>query len=601
MPTALTLFATGWRRTAAAAACAVVAAASVPVPARQPPARHVDENIAVPMRDGIVLRADVYRPSDELRRPTLVHRTPYDKTGTARDAIVAAAVARGYAVVLQDVRGRYASAGEFQAYHQEGKDGFDTIEWAAAQPWSNGRVGTFGLSYPGAVQWLAALESPPHLVAMAPAMTFASPDHFWYTGGVWDSSWLLWTWLNMAPDLRRRTGAEGARTSEAARATWKTDGRAALLSRPLSALPTFTGLAPWYYEWMRHPAYDPWWEWAEIAGKYGRVSAAVLNLSGWHDEMYGPVGAATNFAGLVAARGGQAGTARTQVVIGPWTHGNDLATTRIGAREMGPAASLDYDALVLDWMDRWLRGADNGVDRQPPVRAYVMGANAWHTGAVWPPPAESRPLFLSGAATASGPPGTLSWTPPAAAATSQFSSDAAGPVRDPHDGEFGALDFKALSRDPGVVTYDSAPLAGDLDVLGPIAASMFISVDVPDTDLWVKILDVHPDGTAFNVMSAGLDVVRASYRNRRADRELLQPGTVYRLDFTTLMTGNRFLKGHRVRVALMASFAPNMSWNLHTGALEADSAATATARITVHAGGDHPSRIVLPVVAGPAR
>jgi putative CocE/NonD family hydrolase len=598
MRTALTLLGSGSRRAMPAAACAAVAVATcVVLAARQAPNWHDDENVAVPMRDGVVLRADVFRPLDAGRRPTLVYRTPYDKSGTAKDSIVAAAVRRGYIVVLQDVRGRYASAGEFQAYHQEGKDGYDTIEWAAAQPWSNGRVGTFGLSYPGAVQWLAALESPPHLVAMAPAMTFASPTHFWYTGGVWDSSWLLWTWLNMAPDLRRRTGVDGERTYEAARATWKTAGRAALMSRPLSALPAFKGLAPWYYEWMRHPPYDPWWDWAEIAGKYGRVSAAVLNLSGWHDEMYGPVGATTNFAGLVAARGGDARTARTQVVIGPWTHGTDLATTRIGAREMGPAASLDYDTLVLDWMDRWLRDVDNRVDRQPPVRAYVMGANAWRTGEAWPPPAEPRPLYLAGTATAAGKPGTLSWTAPSVASTSRFVSDAARPVRDPHDGEFGALDFRALSRDPGVVTYDSAPLDGDLEVLGPIAASMFVSVDAPDTDLWVKILDVHPDGTAYNVMSAGLDVVRASYRNRRPERELLQPGTAYRLDFSTLMTGNRFLKGHRIRVALMASFAPNMSWNLHTGALEFDSAATATARITVHAGGEHPSRIVLPVVA----
>jgi putative CocE/NonD family hydrolase len=596
MRTALTLPGTRWRLATPAAACAVVAVATcVSLPARQPPGWHADENIAVPMRDGVVLRADVFRPSGDGRRPTLVYRTPYDKTGSARDSIVAAAVRRGYAVVLQDVRGRYASAGEFQAYHQEGKDGFDTIEWAAAQPWSNGRVGTFGLSYPGAVQWLAALESPPHLGAMAPAMTFASPSHFWYTGGVWDSSWLLWTWLNMAPDLRRRAGVEGARSDEAARATWRTEGRAALLSRPLSALPAFKGLAPWYYEWMRHPPYDPWWEWAEITGKYGRVSAAVLNLSGWHDEMYGPVGAATNFAGLVAARGGQARSARTQVVLGPWTHGTDLATTRVGAREMGPAAALDYDTLVLDWMDRWLRGVDNGVDRRPPVRAYVMGANAWRSGDVWPPPAEPRTLYLAGTARASSTPGTLTWTPPSVTTTAQFVSDAAHPVRDPHDGEFGALDFRALSRDPGVVTYDSAPLADDLEVLGPIAAAMFVSVDAPDTDLWVKILDVHPDGTAYNVMSAGLDVVRASYRNRRPERELLQPGTAYRLDFSTLMTGNRFLKGHRIRVALMASFAPNMSWNLHTGALEFDSAATAVARIIVHSSAAYPSRLVLPV------
>src|SRR5690349_14482530 len=148
------------------------------------------QNVAVPMRDGVVLRADVWRPKAEGRYPTLVYRTPYGKhQATAAFATATKAVARGYAVVMQDVRGRYASDGEFLPYQQEGKDGYDTIQWASGQPWSNGSVGTFGLSYPGAVQWLAAIESPPSLKAMVPAMTFQSPNQFWYSNGVWDNSW----------------------------------------------------------------------------------------------------------------------------------------------------------------------------------------------------------------------------------------------------------------------------------------------------------------------------------------------------------------------------------------------------------------------------
>ena len=576
------------------AVAVALATVTVPVTARQ--GGVVDRNTAVPMRDGVLLRADVWRPAAAGRFPTLVYRTPYGKTATSDGAIVAKAVARGYAVVIQDVRGRYASDGQYVAYQHEGIDGYDTIEWAAAQPWSNGRIGTFGLSYPGAVQWLAAVQSPPHLVAMVPAMTYASPSHFWYTGGVWDGSWLYWTWQNIAPDLRRRAGAPGHASGKEAAAAWPTAGVAAQRFLPRLDLPAFKGVADWYYEWMRHGPYDPWWEWAELAGKYSRVSAAVLNISGWHDEMYGPVGAATNFTELVTARGGNARTARTQMIIGPWTHGSDWDDPMVGARDMGASSVLDYDTLVLDWMDRWLKEADNGVDRQPLVRTYLMGAQAWRTGETWPPAAESRTLYLSGRAMPGGAPGALAWTAPAAASTSSFVSDAARPVRDPHDGEFGALDFRALSRDPGVVVFETAPFENDLDVLGPIAASVHVSVDAPDTDLWLKILDVGPDGTAWNVMSAGLDVVRASYRNRRPERELLQPGTVYRIDFPTLMTGNRFLKGHRLRVALMAAFAPNMSWNLHTGRLEFDSAATARATVTIHAGGQYASRLVLPVM-----
>lgn len=571
--------------------------ASGPVTGQSPGV--LTRDTAVPMRDGVVLRADVWRPANGGRYPTLVYRTPYGKTGTTDSAIVQKAVARGYAVVVQDVRGRYASDGRFVAYQQEGADGFDTIEWAAAQPWSNGKVGTFGLSYPGAVQWLAAIQSPPHLVAMVPAMTFASPTHFWYTGGVWDGSWLYWTWRNIAPDLRRRAGLPGDATAQAAAASWRTAGVAAQAFLPRLELPAFKGVADWYYEWMRHGPYDPWWEWAELAGKYGRVSAAVLNISGWHDEMYGPIGAATNFSELVRSRGGDVRRARTQMVIGPWTHGSDWHDPKVGARDMGAASVVDYDELVLRWMDRWMKDAANGVDAEPPVRTFVMGANAWRTGDAWPPQAERRPLYLAGRASPGRAAGALAWEAPAGASASTFESDGARPVKDPHDGDFGGLDFRALSTLDGVATFETAPLTEDLEVLGPIEGTILITVDAPDTDLWLKVLDVPPDGTAWNVMSAGLDVVRASYRNRRAARELLQPGEVYRIDFPTLMTGNRFATGHRVRIALMASFAPNMSWNLHTGGLEFDSKATARARVTIHAGGASPSRLVLPVVRRP--
>ena len=179
------------------------------------------------MRDGVVLRADLYRPPGDGRFPVLVYRTPYSRAESPTDPLVLAAVRRGYAVVLQDVRGRYGSDGVFEAYRQEGKDGYDTIEWAAHQPWSNGAVGTFGLSYPGAVQWLAAVEHPPSLKAMVPAMTFSTPENFWYSGGVWDGSWLDWTWLNIAPDLRRRLGVPGPRTDEEAARSWDQDGAAA--------------------------------------------------------------------------------------------------------------------------------------------------------------------------------------------------------------------------------------------------------------------------------------------------------------------------------------------------------------------------------------
>ena len=568
----------------------------------------IQRNVAVPMRDNVLLRADVWLPAATGRFPTLVYRTPYNKAPVFTTySLFRAAVARGYAVVAQDVRGRYASEGSYRAYQQEGKDGYDTIEWAASQPWSNGSVGTFGLSYPGAVQWLAAIESPPHLKAMVPAMTFASPTHFWYTGGVWDNSWISWIWHNIAPDLRKRADLPGPKTAAEARDTWAGEGRALQSALPLGKMEAFRGLADWYYDWMTHPAYDPWWDWAELTNKYHRVSAAVLNLSGWHDEAYGPAGATTNFAGLVRSRGGNSATARTHLVVGPWTHGiGPISRTRSGEREMGAAAALEYDELVLRWMDRWVKGTDNGVDREPPVRVYAMGAGEWRTGNSWPLAAvESISLYLDGRTEGRNDgryEGRLRFEQRASThfdslrPSSTFTSDPANPVRDPYAEQAGAHDYRALSDRADVLIFETEPLPADLEVVGPVTAELYVTVDQPDTDIWVKLLDVSPDGTAFNLMSPGLDVLRASYREMKPKRDLLDRSKVYKLTLPNLLTANRFKAGHRVRIAIMASFMPHVSRNLHTGLLEMVSDQSIPARITVWHTSERQSRIVLPAL-----
>ena len=528
------------------------------------------------MRDGVLLRADLWRPSREGRFPVLVYRTPYEKR--AADAALSTArkaVDRGYAVVLQDVRGRYASAGDFVAYQQEGRDGFDTIEWAALQPWSTGAIGTYGLSYPGAVQWLAAIESPPHLKAMVPAMTFASPMMFFYSGGVFDNSWIPWVWSNIDQDRRTKLGLPSVThddsTAERMRSTV-----------PQLSMKDLERTAPWYYDWLRYGAYDPWWSWAELGGQYGRTSAAVLNFSGWHDEAYGPHGATNNFAGLVAARRGA--PARAALMIGPWTHGVPRQTrTATGDREYGREGTIDYDDLVLRWMDRYVREFDNGVDREKPVRVFVMGSNRWLEAGAWPIPgtaADTIVLRHAGEATT-------------------ITSDPAKPVTDPFADRYGAHDYRAITDRNDVVVFETAPLDRDLTVVGAMHAEVFVSSDASDTDIWVKVYDVAPDGTAYNLMSPGLDVQRASYRNARPQRELLESGKVYALKFNDLFTGNTFKRGHRVRVAVMTTFFPHFSRNLHTGDSEATSARTRVARITVHHNARYPSRLILPVIHNP--
>jgi uncharacterized protein len=560
-----------------------------------------EQDVAVPMRDGVVLRANTYRPRSGGPFPVLVYRTPYGKNDVIDDyTTVQRAVARGYAVVVQDVRGRYASAGDFSPYQQEGRDGYDTIEWAAVQAWSNGAVGTFGLSYPGAVQWLAAMEAPPHLRAMVPAMTFATPRQFFYSGGAWDLSWAAWTWMNIAPDVRARRGLAGPRTAAEAREAWRMEGDRIVNQRPLLDLPDFREIAPWYHDWMLHEPSDAWWDWAELTGRYGRTTAAVLNLSGWHDEAYGPHGATRNHMGLVESRGGAAGatSARSSLVIGPWVHGVDAtARTRSGAREFGAAAAIDYDEVVLRWMDRHVRGMDNGVDREPPVRVFVMGANRWRSGSTWPLPGLQPDTlwFAARGRLARTAPTARTGTANATDAASSFVSDPRDPVRDPYDAAYGAHDFRALAARRDLLTFETEPLAAPMEVIGDIVAELQLETDARDVDVYVRLLDVAPDGTAYNLMSPGLELLRASYREPAKGRQLLEPGRTYLLRIGSLITANEFKVGHRLRVHLMGAFLPHFSLNPQTGESERTSAAMRPARITIRHSATQPSRLILPV------
>jgi len=588
----------GWQLVALGALAALPFAAGMNLSAQSGKGNGVARitNLAVPMRDGVVLRADVWLPKPEGKFPTLVYRTPYGKQNAPKEwTTFDAAVKHGYAVVIEDVRGRFASEGDFQPYQNEGKDGYDTIEWAAKQTWSDGNVGTFGLSYPGAVQWLAAVENPPHLKAIVPAMTFSTPRNFFYSGGLFDGSWLEWIWMNIAPDARKKKDLPGPRTEKEAAATWKAEHARMEGFLPLQDLPDLKGVAPFYYDWLSHPPADAWWDWAELRNKYDRVHCAVLNFSGWYDEAYGPDGATTNFNGLLAARKNDAAP-RTKTMIGPWTHGAQDTHTS-GEREFGWKAPINYDDLILQWMDRYLRGRHKERDLEKPVWIFVMGKIEWRNEDAWPlERAKDKALYLQAAANGS-PVGKLSESSAATsgAGESSFVSDPAHPVTDTYNA-YGAHDYRKLVGRSDVLTFDTEPLKDDVEVTGPIKAEMYVSADVKDFALWVRLQDVAPDGTAFNLMSPGLDVLRASYREETVQPQLLELGQIYRLDLNRMLTSNVFLKGHRIRVQISGAFYPHFSRNLQTGQSEIVSSEMKSGQITVHHDGEHPSRIVLPMV-----
>jgi uncharacterized protein len=554
----------------------------------------IQSEVVVKMRDGVGLRASLLLPQGHGPFPVLVYRTPYGKDNALKEYMTFRhARERGYAVIVQDVRGRYASEGQFLPYENEGRDGFDTIEWAARQPWSNGNVGTFGLSYPGAVQWLAAVENPPHLRAMVPAMTFSTPQNFFYAWGTWDLSWIEWIWNNIAFDVRAKKNLAGPKTYEESVAAW---GKIKLQMEnnvPLRGLPELKEVAPYYYDWLSHPPDDPWWDWCELRNKYDHVHAAVLNLSAWYDDNYGPEGATTNFVGLLKSRAG--GTARTNLLLGPWVHGVDsTAKTKSGEREFGAAAAIDYDEVVLQWMDHYLRGIDNGVENGKPVRYFVMGENQWHAAAAWPPKSRITSYYLTGLQ--EGKSGGLALTAPVTNLEfTTFVSDPDDPVSNPYDSS-GAHDYQNLEKRADVLSFDSVEMSTNTEITGPIHARIFLSCDCRDVDVWARLLDVAPDGIAFNVMSPGLDVQRASYRDIRQGRQLLTPGQIYEIDLDHLVTSNTFLKGHRIRVQLSASFFPNFSRNLQSGESESSSNQAQKALIRVYHDAQHPSQVNLPVV-----
>jgi putative CocE/NonD family hydrolase len=276
-------------------------------------------------------------------------------------------------------------------------------------------------------------------------------------------------------------------------------------------------------------------------------------------------------------------------------HGvGETAKTRSGEREFGPAAAIDYDEVVLRWMDHYLRGTDNGIEKEKPVRYFVMGDNRWRDSDSWPPAAMDTSYYLE--SPKSGETGGLSpHAPTVAKGFSSFLSDPAKPVMNPYDSS-GAHDYREFEKRKDVLVFDTSPLEQNTEITGPIQAHIYLACDCRDTDLYARLLDVAPDGTAYNLMSPGLDVLRASYRDLKRGRQLLKPHQVYDLHLNNLITSNVFQKGHRIRVQVSATFFPNFSRNLHTGESETGSAKMKSANIFIYTDRRHPSHVVLPVV-----
>jgi uncharacterized protein len=573
----------------------------------------IEKNLRVRMRDGVELATDVYRPHVDERLPTLIQRLPYNKelpTLLNLTTDVLRAAQAGYAVVVQDTRGRFASDGTFNPFFDEAQDGADTIAWAASQPWSTGKIGMIGGSYYGATQWLAATQAPTELLAIAPHITAADYHEGWaYQGGAFELGFnLTWTLQALALGELMR----GLRTGRTTRAAFMALVEAADETRelfwrlPLTDMPPLEGVAPYYWDWLAHPTYDDYWRSIAPRERYGRITTPALNTGGWYDLFLG--GTLANYRGMRDA-GGSAAARRPHLVIGPWAHG--AATGAFPERSYGLLSGTDGFDLTgaqLRWFDHWLKGIDSGLLAEPPVRLFVMGANVWRQEADWPlPDTTSTPFYLHsrGRANSAAGDGTLSTVAPADEAEDVYLYDPRDPVPTVGGATFlpglavaanaGPRDQRAVEGRGDVLCYTSAPLERPLEVTGPIELVLFVASSARDTDFTGKLVDVHPDGRA-EILTDG--ILRARYRDSRSSPAPLEPGRVYELHLDLWATANVFGVGHRLRLEVSSSNFPRFDRNTNTGgtiAREGPADLVQAVNRVYHDRG-RPSHLVLPVI-----
>ncbi len=571
----------------------------------------VERNVAVPMRDGTVLRADIFRPEPEGRYPVLLTRTPYDKSLANLSYGWFAPIrpaSEGYVVVVQDCRGRFESEGTFRPFHQELNDGFDTVEWSAHQTWSNGRVGMYGISYLGATQWLAAAAQPPNLEAIFPSLTGSDFYDGWtYRGGAFELGFnLTWSALLLAlPELPRAgLSPEQVAPLMAGLGGVVWDHWPALRHLPIRELPAFGHdvVAPYYKEWLDHPTRDDFWAPITIEASHDRIHCPAYNLGGWFDLFMR--GTLRNFSGMRANGGTEQARAGQKLIVGPWYHGASL-TANAGHTIFGQGAQVLLEDLHMGWFDRWLRDADNGIDREAAVRVFTMGANRWDEFDSWPPAeANVTPYYFhsNGAAATARGDGVLSPDAPGDERPDHFVYDPLNPCPTtggalfpyPLDVPPGQFDQSSVESRPDVLCYTTAVLEREVQVTGAIEVRLWAASTARDTDFTAKLVHVLPDGSALNLSDG---IIRARYRAGFQEVSLLEGGRPVSLSIDLAGTSNVFKAGERIRVEISSSNFPRFDRNTNSGNTIANDHEATVATNTVFHDAARPSHILLPVIA----
>ncbi len=541
----------------------------------------IEHGARAKMRDGTALVADIYRPQAEGKFPVLLQRTPYNRAGGQSEA--ADLAAHGYIVIVQDTRGRFDSEGDFYPFRYESQDGYDTVEWAAVLPYSDGQVGMYGGSYVGATQMLAAIAVPPHLKAVFPYVTASEYYDGWtYQSGALEQ-WFTSSWASgLAIDTLRRKAA-GLENPKA----WVT--QLPVDAYRMLELPAVADLAPYFRDWVVHERDDDYWRPWKISDHYAQMNVKALHAGGWHDIFL--KGTIQNYAGMRKASPAATGQ---RLLLGPWAHADTSPEGKIGDWTFGKSAVLNMPATILGWFDYALKNVQNEYASGPPVRIFVMGDNVWRGEQEFPlARTQYTNYYLNKGVLDTGAPGRDS--------PEMYDYDPANPV--PTIGGRlccannqippGPADQRPNEGRADVLIFSTPPLAGDVEVTGFVRLKLYAASSAPDTDFTALLADVEPSGYS-RFLTDG--IVRARFRNSTTAAEPIEPGKIYEYNMDLWATSNVFKAGHRIRLYVSSSNFPRFNRNLNTGEPILGATRMARASQKIYHDAQHPSALVLPVI-----
>jgi hypothetical protein len=557
-------------------------------------------DLRTPVRDGIKLSTDVFLPTRGGPFPVIFLRTPYD---SLRDTHIDWAVwwaRRGYAVAIQNARGRFLSEGKFYSYHDDGRDGHDSLEWIAGQKWCNGKIGMSGRSYGGIVQWQAAVHRSPYLTAMAPQVI--NGDYFsecHRIGGAvqWALTVMAAITFTTTVALVQKGCTHIFGNNRFLRHLPLIEADVEAIGRPI----------PFFRDWLTHTLYDDYWREINTLERVQDIDVPVCQQAGWYDPY---VAAMFRLWNGVKDHGHSDRARKNQkIYVVPWTH-HIPEGSRLGDLDFGPHAYVDLNVEDLRWFDYWLKGMDTGIMDEPPVKVFVMGRNEWRFEYEWPLARTAfTPYYLhsQGRANSINGNGTLTPDPPGDEPPDQYEYDPDNPV--PTLGgnnstwtmmKFaaepifpGPLDQRPLERRDDVLVYTTPPMSEDLEVTGPLSVVLYAASSARDTDFTAKLVDVHVDGRAIHIAEG---ILRARHRKSMESVEFLEAGepTEFRIELAP--TSNVFLRGHRLRLEISSSNFPRFDRNLNTGEDIATGTRFQIAHQTVIHNSRYPSHILLPVI-----